>query len=309
MITNKPTVTIGIPAYKEANNLKVLLPVLLDQNHHFYHLEKIIVVCDGCDQDTTNVIKKLRSKKISLLINTRRSGQQYSQNRIVKNCHSDILIFLEADTLPYNNHIIDYLVHPFTDKNSQFDMVVGVPLPSKPDNYFEKILNQGHSIKQEIFSHWKNGINVYTAGGHSMKALSRRFYQKLQWPISAPEDAYVYFSLRRLGLKMFRSTQAKSLMKNVSNLTDRYKQCSKFQAGKKALKKYFDVSYLDNEYRLSFFLILKVVIYNLFKHPVLTGLYLAEVGINRIITDNKTKFNPLYEPYLSSKRLTYETKH
>ena len=59
----KPTVTIGIPSYNEAQNIGQLLESLLKQVSNSYILEKIIVCSDGSTDDTEQVVKKLESKR------------------------------------------------------------------------------------------------------------------------------------------------------------------------------------------------------------------------------------------------------
>jgi len=73
---------------------------------------------------------------------------------------------------------IDELIKPFKNKhNRNLGMVVGNPLALKPKTFLETTMFQGYKIKKKVFARWKKGINIYTSGGHAMKALSRQFLQ------------------------------------------------------------------------------------------------------------------------------------
>lgn len=137
-----------------------------------------------------------------------------------------------------------------------------------------------------------------------MKILSKNFAQRLQWPINVPEDAYTYFKLKELGLRVKKQKGARAYMRNVTNFNDQIKQSTKFQSGKEALKNYFPVSLLDNEYSVPPTLIFTLIAKELILSPFWFSLYLIEVAINRILTLKADKFNALYEPYVSSKKLT-----
>ena len=59
---SKQTVTIGIPAHNEAENISYLLRSILRQKQRNYKLEKIIVVCDGCTDNTEDKVKQFAKK-------------------------------------------------------------------------------------------------------------------------------------------------------------------------------------------------------------------------------------------------------
>src|SRR3989338_5892127 len=94
------TVTIGIPAYNEAGNIGQLLKALLKQKQAGWVLEKIMVVSDASEDKTDIIVKQFKDKRIRLLRNLQRIGQAESQNRIIDECDSDVLVLMNADVLP-----------------------------------------------------------------------------------------------------------------------------------------------------------------------------------------------------------------
>jgi cellulose synthase/poly-beta-1,6-N-acetylglucosamine synthase-like glycosyltransferase len=178
----KLTVTIGIPAYNEEQNIKELLRCLLRQTKECYKLKKIFVISDGSTDATASLAVSLNNSLITVIEHKNRLGQQVAQNFLLGLNKSDILILLEADTLPLHDHVLDALVEPFTKTKSlkkPLGMVIGVPVPMFPKCLFEAILVQGSKIKNEIIFRWKKGNNIYVHSGHAMKALSKQFAKKL----------------------------------------------------------------------------------------------------------------------------------
>ncbi len=305
----KIQVSIGIPAYNEEANILDLLKCLKNQIERDAKIGEIVIFTDGGDDNTIGLIKGFKDKRIKLVEGKDRKGQQFRQNQILRMFKGDVVVILEADILPVNNFTINNLVKPYKIyKPNSFDMVIGSPVVVKPVGFFERILAFGYKMKFKIFAEWKGGNNVYTCGGHSMKALSKRFARKLSWPNDVPEDAYTYLYLKNLDYKLYREPSANAYMRNVTTIGDRLKQTRKFISGKKSLYKHFSKKNVDAEYGIPIQLIIKHVAIEFIKHPLMLLLYLLEVVCNRIATIRETKFNALYIPYNSSKKLNFAKK-
>lgn len=302
-MNKKLPVSIGIPAYNEELNILHLMKALLSQKEEFISIKEILVYIDGSTDKTEALLKTLRDPRIKLKIGKTRIGQQERQNQILRDFSGDVIVLLEADILPFNTYTIEELVKPFIGKTNNLGMVIGVPVIIEPKGFYEKILYHGYEIKFRIFADWKEGKNVYTCGGHSMKALSKAFAKKIRWPRNVPEDAYTFLFLSQLGFNLYRQKSAKAYMRNVTNLNDRLRQVEKFRTGKKALLNYFSEDLIEKEYTLPLKLVIKNLLIELFKNPILTTLYFLEVTLNRLLTFRAKKFNALYRPYHSSKVL------
>lgn len=298
------TVSIGIPAFNEEANIVQLVKSLLRQRQKRISIDEILVYTDGSTDKTPLLLKSIKEPKLKLKIGKLRIGQQLRQNQLVKDYKGDVLVIIEADILPYNESTVEYLVEPFLkERNGRLGMVVGSPIIVEPSGFFEKILFYGYSMKYNLFADWKNGENIFTCGGHSMKALSKKFTKKLIWPKDVPEDAYTYLRLRQIGFLMKRQPKAKAWMKNVTTLKDRFRQSIKYQSGKKALANYFSEKYLKNEYSLPRMIVLKHLFLTIKKYPFWVALYLLELLINRIYTLRTPRFKAIYDLYPSSKNL------
>lgn len=300
----KHSVSIGIPAYNEASNILQLVNLLLAQKQTLIKITEILIYCDGSTDQTPKLLKSLTNPLIKVRVGSTRLGQQIRQNQIIKNFSGEILVIIEADILPANNQTVENLVLPLIrDKSGQTGMVVGRPFVVKPEGFLEKILFYGYQMKYRLFADWKKGNNVYACGGHSMKALSRNFTDQLKWPKDVPEDAYTYFRLKTLTLKLYTQKSALAYMKNVTNLKDRVNQVKKYLGGKKALCKFFPENFINKEYDIPKYLFIKYLLQAFFKNPFWITLYLAELIFNRVLTRGTDQFTALYQTYDSSKNL------
>lgn len=300
----KLTVSLGIPAYNEEANIKHLLKSLLAQKQDKFLLKEIIVISDGSTDKTVKFVQSFRNPKIRVIDGTKRFGQSQRQNQIISLFKGDILVLIEADTLPSNSDAVNNLVTPFCrDNNYNLGMVVGYAVGIAPKNFFEKITVHGAKIKKEVFNEWKDGKNLYTSNGYAMRAFSPDFLAQLKWPEDVSEDSYAYLKLCQLGFSIVKRPNAITYVKNVTNFNDRLKQSTKFISGKNSFKNYFSPQFVDNEFNLPITLILKHILKEFIKQPALTLLYLIQVIFIRLLTIRTPKFNGLYSPYKSTKTL------
>ncbi len=299
----KITVSIGIPVYNEENNIIYLINALRAQKEKHIVIKEILVYTDGSTDKTVDLVRSQKDPRIKLKIGNTRKGQQIRQNQILKDFSSEVIVLLEGDILPANRNTIENLVKPFTKGSKNLGMVIGMPVIIKPECLYEKILAHGYEMKFKIFAEWKNGKNVYSCGGHSMKALSRQFSEKLQWPTNVPEDAYTFLLLTKLGFDAYKEQGAKAYMRNVTNLNDRIKQIKKFRSGKMSLFKYFSEDFINKEYSIPKKLIIKYLTISFIKNPCMTIFYILELILNRLLTMDAKKFNALENPHHSSKVL------
>lgn len=299
----KPTISIGIPAYNEEMNINILIDSLLAQKQTNFILKEIIIISDASTDKTNSLINSIKNPLIKLIKNKKRIGQQLSQNIILDIYKGDILVLIEADSLPYNKYSIAYCIQPLINKRNNLGLVRGLTIVAQPKTFFETILFYGSDLKKKIFLRWKSGSNIYLCGGHAIRAFSRVFTSQLRWPKNVPEDAYAYLYLKKIGLGLALVPKSKLLMRNVSNLNDQIKQSRKFIGGKKSLKKHFSITTLNNEYNIPLYLIIKVILKEFIKHPFWLSLYFLEVLFNRLYNLNTKEFNAIYTPYFSSKKI------
>ena len=111
------SVSIGICAYNEEQNIGGLLSALLKQRAKTVLIKEIIVVSSACTDNTDWIVKEYskKYKRVKLVTQKVRKGKVSAMSLFIKKAKSNILVFENADTLPKED-AIELLVKPFFDK-------------------------------------------------------------------------------------------------------------------------------------------------------------------------------------------------
>src|SRR3990167_2835632 len=98
-INEKPTVTIGIQAYNEEANIGNMLKSVLKQREESFVLERILIVLDGCTDNTFRIVKAIAKKdrRIKVMHDGKRTGKATRLNQILTKNNSDFVFFIDAD--------------------------------------------------------------------------------------------------------------------------------------------------------------------------------------------------------------------
>lgn len=106
-----------IPAYNEAPNIgRVLNRVVRSP-----HVDEVIVVCDGCEDNTAAVAGRYRVTVIELPENVGKGGAMMAG---VQHTDAEVILFLDADLIGLSHSHIRSLVEPVV--SGQADMSLGV---------------------------------------------------------------------------------------------------------------------------------------------------------------------------------------
>jgi glycosyltransferase involved in cell wall biosynthesis len=107
----QPSLTLIIPAFNEEALIEASLNELLRQVSSRYIKAEIIVVDDGSQDLTTQIVTQHQSRypQIILLRNERNRGKGYSVRRAVLQSSGEIIVFMDAD-LPYDFESVQLIV-------------------------------------------------------------------------------------------------------------------------------------------------------------------------------------------------------
>src|SRR5690348_106699 len=113
------TVTVSIPAYNEEKNIETLIRSVLGQRKKNFKLDQILVACDGSEDRTPEIVRKLSKKnpEICLLWDKGRKGKIFRLLQIYKKSQSDIVIIFDGDILIKDYITIEKIVLKFYDKS------------------------------------------------------------------------------------------------------------------------------------------------------------------------------------------------
>lgn len=108
-----PSVSLLVPAYNEESVIQAKLENSLTLNYPKDKLQ-IIVVADGSDDRTVEIVQEFESKGVLLIYTPERKGKMAAINRAVEECRSEIIVFSDANNF-YQTETLIHLVKPFQD--------------------------------------------------------------------------------------------------------------------------------------------------------------------------------------------------
>jgi glycosyltransferase involved in cell wall biosynthesis len=127
-------VSIVIPAYNEAANIRRLLTSLLEQETRCARVVEIVVVASGCTDDTAEVARSFGRGRPGMHVHVqeRREGKVAAINAYLKmrDPRADVTVVCSAD-LGLQRDVVEKLVC-FLRDNPEVGMVGGHPVPDNP---------------------------------------------------------------------------------------------------------------------------------------------------------------------------------
>jgi len=283
MKTLKPTISVGIAAYNEENNIQNILRDVLKQKQTDWKLSEVIVYCDGCTDKTVDEIKQLRSPKIRTLGESQRRGKSFGLNQICKTFVSDTIVLFDADIRLGNNNVISNLVRELY-KSDMIQVAGGNSIPFKPKNFVENAVYSTFEVFYASRKTIKGGHNIFGCTGACI-AMKNIFAKNLHIPNVINDDDFIYFSCIKKGYIFRHVSNAKVYYRLPKTVQDYVRQNirSNPNAVDVSLFPYFGTLVQNEYYRpIGFYLkeIFKVFINN-------PGGVFFIIGVNLI-------FKPLY---------------
>ena len=303
IMKNKKTVTIGIPAHNEEANIKNSLESILSQKRDNFKLEKIIVICDGCDDATEDKAREFSKKYpiIEVVSDGQKRGKSQRLNELYQMNRSDIVVTFDADIVLDGFNIVDDLI-----KNIDKECVVAGAnfRPLKGKTIFEKFINAGDALWYEIRKNARGGDSIYNSAGCAV-ALEKYFAKSIFYPKDTISDqVYLYLFLKSKGKNFFFSKSAIVLYRNTNNWKDFLSMNSRSQFGRRFAERYFgDLS--REEYRL-YNINKKLIFLKMFiTKPFYTFLGAISLFLIKFIpiTENKIYKNGLWDTLKSTKNI------
>lgn len=254
-LENTITVAVVIPAYNEESNLGPLLDDVFDQETRGLRLEKVLVISDGSNDRTEEVVRERREteRSLELLVNPRRVGKAECINLAVKLVDSDYMVLIDADVRLSGSLALKRLLEGLGD---EVGMAGGVPIPASiPPGLAPAIYMCGDILREYIRREMKGSSNIYGAHGRLL-ALSRDLYMELEIP-SIDEgakvlstDQFLYYSCIKSGKRFVLRDQAKVLFNLPETFRDYLRQTIRFMYSAANTSRYFNDKGLTSEYHV-----------------------------------------------------------
>ena len=170
-------ISVIICAKNEAENLKVNLPYILDQNHSNF---EIVLVNDSSSDDTLEVMEVFQSKNknvtlVDVKVNEAFWGnKKYALTLGIKASKNDFLVFTDADCRPDSNNWLAHISACFSNTKS---IVLGYgAYDKKKYSFLNKIIRYETLITaMQYFSYTKIGM-PYMAVGRNLAYRKEVFF-------------------------------------------------------------------------------------------------------------------------------------
>lgn len=174
----KKAVSVIVCSKNEQENLKVLIPKLLEQDHPNF---EIILINDASHDDTKNVIEDFRVKdqriKMVDVVNNESfwGNKKYALTLGIKKAVNDHLVFIDADCTPNSSQWLSIMSKHFTTDKK---IVLGYSGYKKVnDSLLNKLIRYETVLTAiQYFSYALHG-NPYMGVGRNLAYTATRFYE------------------------------------------------------------------------------------------------------------------------------------
>ncbi len=219
---NKLSVSVLIAAYNEESTIGHILSDILDQETQSFNLQQIIVVTDGCDDQTATQVRMKVDPRIILVENTIRKGKVACLEQAMDFVTSEIIIQLDADIRLGHQFAFDKLITPLQG-NSTIGLTCGEYLPWAQDTFVSKIAYTG----LKMFGDIKNSLGIkalrYRCNGR-MLALRTLIARTISFKSNCPHDVYTFYHVIDAGYNAVFCPEAISYYWVVNTWRDYFKQ-------------------------------------------------------------------------------------
>ena len=199
-------ISVIIPTYNRCDSLKLALDSIMLQT---YLDIEVIVIVDGCSDETEQLLKKFSIVRPIIFQNNR--GAAVGLNEGAKLANGDILLFLDDDMV-YDSKLIEN--HYGLHKTETYDVIIGhFPLGKLPTpSFFRKVIYDWTEGWQLSFGENINFFDVLCSGHFSIR---KELFVKIggfdtefsQW---GRKDSELGHRLIRVGAKFGFCKEAKS---------------------------------------------------------------------------------------------------
>jgi glycosyltransferase involved in cell wall biosynthesis len=296
------SVTVVIPAYNEAENIRSLLTDLIAQKTTAFNLQKIHVISDGSTDETVQEIMKVQHPTIEFMHFPERKGKASRLNNFFKNCKSDIIIKIDADVRIKDTSTLEELVKAFKT-NPTIGIVAGNYIPFQPQYFVEQVAHFGYHTLEDAKNQIGTRAIKYRCDGH-MQAISQAVARHLVIPSNVATDVYTYYYARSLGYEAVHVTTAKVFYRLPSKITEYLLQSRRYL--KSNVYHYFPEKLIRESETLSFYDKASAVLRKFTQAPIVASTFIITVIISHVMALFYVR-GPQWEIARTTKHdLTYE---
>lgn len=306
-MNKKLTLTIGISAYNEKANIKNMIESVLKQKGNSFMLENILIILDGCTDNTLKIVKALAKKdrRIKVAFDGKRMGKTTRLNQIYKMNESELIGTFDADIVLERDIELELMIKEILESKN-INVVAGNQIPAKSNTLMGKFSRMSFFMFYEAAKEYRNGNNAHLLQG-SASILRKEFAQTLKIPgwVSA-DQGFLYFTSTQKnkdGFKFVRNTRI--IFNPVSSFRDwRVSGYRTIFSDKDGMARLFG-DRIFSEYRIPRKLVYKSILKCLLINPLDSiGAIIMNLYIRRFPLNKKKAFHTkdIWEIVTSSKK-------
>jgi len=206
-----PKLSIIIPAWNEEKSIEGKIKNTLELEYP--GKKKIIVIDDGSDDKTNEIVKKF--KEVKLITQKQRTGKAGALNNAFKNCKGDLVLITDADSRLEKNVLLKSVPYFFDESVGAITGRQFIPNPSETittkieKNYrgFFYLIRQAESILDSTFIfdgpfmmvRKKLWEDIYGDSVADDSELALRVRKKGYRTLSIPDVKYTEYASRKIG--------------------------------------------------------------------------------------------------------------
>lgn len=302
-ITNKPTITIAIPAYNEEGNIRNMIESLIKQNIDGLTIDKIIILSDGSTDRTTPIVKTLqqRIRNIQLINGFERKGKVSRLNEIFRKNSSDILFVFDGDIVLASNDTIIQMASVLINDEKAL-MAASHQIPIKDSTFIGKTIYAAYKVWDDSRLSFPKQNHIQNFYGAST-CYRKSFVKLLKIPKQITDErGYIYYMAEKS--RGFRYVKNAAIYyRPVGTFAELWKLGDRsFNKNRQALVKLFGTKIIDM-YSLPFKYKARAIINNLISDPLYTTLGLFVNILLRVFpVHDKLYEKGMWESSKSTKR-------
>lgn len=210
------TISIGICAYNEQENIETLLNNLLAEQD-LPQKSEIIVICSGCTDRTPEIVEDFARKdeRVKLILEAERRGKAPALNRLLGIYRGEIFVHLDADHIPKPG-AINMLLKNF--RNAEVGGVSGHQIPIKADSFMGKICEVIWGLHSETQRYYHLRGKAQHLGG-VLFAVRRGICDNIPEDI-VNDDAYIGVLCRMKSYKVSFEEKAIAFFRGPATVSD-----------------------------------------------------------------------------------------
>lgn len=268
-----PTLTIGIAAYNEAQNIGFLLGDLQSQHLEGVTLADVMIVSDASTDATESVARSVKGLPVTIHRNKQRSGLGASLNTIFSSTKSDMVVTLDADIRISDKNFLAKLIRPILNKQADYTSSSIEEMPTH--SFFTHALTLSMQVKRKMYRLIGNGNNIYTSFGLA-RGYTKKLYAVLRFPTSVGNDMYGYLYCIANKYRFAHVPHAAAKYYLPRTLREHVLQSTRFFHARQNMSTFFAKKIVDDAFLIPLGIYIKGLVYSiglLIRYPVHACMY------------------------------------